>query len=174
MLALLIVGLANKSSPNSRSQIFAQAERRPAPTLRLPLVSTEPSDGADAPRMVDIAEFRGRPLVLNFWASWCEPCKDEAPALNAVADAVKRDGVRVLGVNMQDVPANARRFLRDYRVTFPSVRDGSGATFGDFGVTGPPETFVIDRDGRIAAHIIGSVSGAQEGSLLTDALETVR
>ena len=87
--------------------------------------------------------------MLNVWASWCEPCKDEAPLLESLWNDYKGKGLVVLGLNTQDLPDKASRFIVDNGLTFPSVRDGSTKTERKFGTTQVPETFVIDPDGRV-------------------------
>jgi cytochrome c biogenesis protein CcmG, thiol:disulfide interchange protein DsbE len=124
-------------------------------------------------RTLALAELRGAPVVLNFWASWCGPCRDEAPILNA---AVERYGgrVHVVGVNVRDSRPEAIDFARDYDYAFPSVVDGDGRIYDDYGLTGQPETFVIDADGKVFRHIQGpflseeDLFGQIEGALGRD------
>jgi cytochrome c biogenesis protein CcmG/thiol:disulfide interchange protein DsbE len=89
-------------------------------------------------------------VVLNFWASWCDPCKDETPLLERWHRRIVPRRGTVLGIDQQDVESDALRFAKRYGLTFPSLRDGGGALQKEFGVTGVPETLVIDRRGRIA------------------------
>ena len=102
-------------------------------------------------------ELRGIPVVMNFWASWCIPCKHEAPRLVASARA-QRGKVLFLGVDVQDFTSDARRFLRRYDVNYPSVRDGTSSTYDKYGLTGVPETYYLNARGRLVAHSIGEVS----------------
>jgi cytochrome c biogenesis protein CcmG, thiol:disulfide interchange protein DsbE len=106
---------------------------------------------------LSLSELRGRPVVVNFWASWCRPCKKEAPILNASA---RRHAGRVafLGIDVQDFPGPARRFLRSFRTIYPSVREGGSPVYTRYGLTGVPETYYIDRFGRAVAHSVGQVS----------------
>jgi len=108
---------------------------------------------------LSLAEVRGYPAVINFWASWCVPCKEEAPAFAAAAEKFKGRVVFV-GLDTQDSPSAARRFLRRYRVNYVSVRDGTDKTYTAYGLTGVPETYFIDRRGRILLHKIGQTSKA--------------
>ena len=109
---------------------------------------------------VSLAELRGYPVVLNFWASWCIPCKAEAPRL-AEAARLHSGRVALLGIDVQDFSSDARRFLGRYRANYVSVRDGSSSTGDRYGLTGVPETYYLDRRGRIVAHSIGEVSTSE-------------
>src|SRR5205823_4869121 len=98
---------------------------------------------------VDLASLRGKTVVLNFWASWCGPCKSEAPVLEHAWTAYRGRGVQFLGVDFHDVTSDAQRFVAAHALTFPMLQDGSGAvTENRYGITQVPETFVIDRNGR--------------------------
>ena len=106
-------------------------------------------------REIRLADLRGRPIVLNFWASWCVPCRQEAPVLNEAAR--RYDGkVVFLGADIKDSEQPARAYLAELQVPYPAgpIMRGSER---DFGVTAPPETFFIDRQGTIVARIIGVV-----------------
>jgi cytochrome c biogenesis protein CcmG/thiol:disulfide interchange protein DsbE len=105
-----------------------------------------------------LASLRGRPVVLNFFASWCEPCKAEAKVL---VDAARTYRGRVLfvGVDYHDVTSDGRRFLRAHGITYPTVQDGSGMVGDKYGLTAVPETYFIDAKGRlVGAHILGTVA----------------
>ena len=99
-------------------------------------------------------------VVLNFWASWCEPCRTESPLLERWHKRLVGRGGTVLGVDVLDVASDARDFARQYRLSYPLVRDGDGAVLGAWGVVAYPETFVVDRRGRIAASRRGPVDEA--------------
>jgi cytochrome c biogenesis protein CcmG, thiol:disulfide interchange protein DsbE len=109
---------------------------------------------------VSPSELRGRPVVINFWASWCVPCRHEAPRFTASARA-HAGRVSFLGIDVQDLSSDARRFLRRYRIDYVSVRDGGGSTYSDYGLTGVPETYWVDARGRIVSHYAGEVSRCQ-------------
>jgi cytochrome c biogenesis protein CcmG, thiol:disulfide interchange protein DsbE len=126
--------------------IWAHAETWP-PALRAAL----------ADETISLRELRGWPVVLNFWASWCSPCKAEAPRLNAAA-RTHSGKVIFLGIDVQDFESDARRFLEHYETNYVSVRDGGDSTYGNYGLTGLPETYFLDRMGRVAAHAVGEVS----------------
>ena len=105
---------------------------------------------------VHLAAFLGRPVVVNFWASWCVPCKDEQPALNAVWQNY-RDRVVFLGVDIQDTQRDALNFLRQYTMAYPAVSDPQGTVYINYGVVGMPETYLITRQGMIGRKIVGPV-----------------
>ncbi len=99
-------------------------------------------------------------MVLNFWASWCEPCRDESPLLQRWHERISKDGSAVVGVNVLDVSDDAKSFATKYGLRYPLLRDGDGQTLKDFEVAGQPWTFVIGRDGRITAVRRGPVDDA--------------
>ena len=100
---------------------------------------------------VRLSDYRGKPVVLNFWASWCTPCRQEVPLLQKTHEQIAGRGGVVLGVDTQDVTSDALSFLKERKATFPSLRDRDRSYVHEFGVTGYPETFLIDRQGRVAA-----------------------
>ena len=110
---------------------------------------------------VSLESLRGQVVVLNFWASWCNPaCYDEAPVLERGWRAWRDRGVMVVGVDIQDTAEAAQRFMRQFDLTFPNARDLSGKVSIDYGVYGVPETFFIDRRGRIRGKHVGAVTDA--------------
>lgn len=114
----------------------------------------------DRPGELQLSSLRGKAVVLNFWASWCDPCKREAPALQA---ATKRwgDRVVVLGVDVNDFGGDARGFMRRYGLTYPVVHDNRNVTSPKYGLTGLPETFFLDRRGRVVSHAPGEVKASE-------------
>ena len=110
---------------------------------------------------VSLDGLRGKVVVLNFWASWCRPaCYEEAPVLERGWRAWKDRGVTVVGVDIQDTLEAGQKFIRDFSLTFPNARDTSGKVSIDYGVYGVPETFFIDRRGRIRSKHVGAVTDA--------------
>ena len=113
----------------------------------------------DRPGSLQLSSLRGKVVVLNFWASWCQPCKLEAPDL--AASAKKWSGrVVVLGVDVNDPSGDARGFMRKYGITYPIVHDNKNVTSPKYGLTGLPETFFLDRRGRIVSHVISGIKAA--------------
>ena len=120
---------------------------------------------------LQLSSLRGKVVVLNAWASWCGPCKEEAPFLEQVWQSNRDRGVVVLGLDAKDFRADARRFANRYGLTFPLVYDGPGDVIDGYGVTGFPETFVIDREGDVVRAFAGAVNGDDERAELRAAIE---
>jgi len=144
--------------------LAAPDQRLPGPRLRGELL-----DGTS----FDSGSWAGDIVVVNFWGSWCPPCRAETPDLVRVANAIRDQGVRFLGVDVRDNRASAQAFVRDYGVPYPSIFDTDNQTLLAFRGLPPnavPTTFLIDRRGRIAARALGRIDEAQ----LTAALTTLR
>ncbi len=108
---------------------------------------------------VSLAALRGKPFVLNFWASWCYPaCYEEAPVLERMWRAYRDRGLMVVGVAIQDTPEAAKKFVGDFQLTFPNAQDIGGKVSIDYGVYGVPETFFVDRQGRIRVKHVGALT----------------
>jgi cytochrome c biogenesis protein CcmG/thiol:disulfide interchange protein DsbE len=150
LVALLAYGVASQRTDTSIEDAVAAGDRVDAPEERLPLL------GAD--REGALSDYRGQVVVLNVWASWCPPCIDELPLLERTQRRIDGRGATVLGVNYKDLPEDALRLVRRFRLTYPSLRDRDGEYAEDFAVVGIPETFVIDRRGQIAAVRRGPVN----------------
>jgi cytochrome c biogenesis protein CcmG/thiol:disulfide interchange protein DsbE len=120
-----------------------------------PSFSLERLDGGGK---LDLASLRGKVVVLNFWASWCVPCKSEAPWLEQQWKQLRAKGVVVLGIDYNDLTSDARSFVGRHGVTYPIVRDRNGDVTDRYDVTGVPETFFVSRTGRLVGrHIVGPV-----------------
>jgi cytochrome c biogenesis protein CcmG, thiol:disulfide interchange protein DsbE len=132
----------------------------PAPTIDVPAL--------DGDGRVTSASFRGRPAVINFWASWCLPCRDEAPLLEAAWRRYRSRGVVVLGIDTRDFIGDGRSFVKRFGLTYPNGYDGPGRLADEYGLTGFPETFVVDRRGRIVEHVVGPVESSEQ---ITAAIE---
>lgn len=120
--------------------------QQPTPALRLP--------AWEGPAF-DLAAVRGQVVLLNFWASWCEPCRSEMPSLELLAQRHAADGVQVLAVNYRETDRAVQRFVQDLSLTLPVLRDSDGSASRAFGVRIWPTTVVLDRRGRARFSIIG-------------------
>ena len=112
-------------------------------------------------RCIDLSAYRGRPVVVNFWASWCHPCRQEFPLLRAARARHRADGLVMLGVVHQDIADDARQFAGDEHATWPMLFDGHNAVSAEYGVKPIPQTFFIRRDGTISARVFGLSSERQ-------------
>jgi len=129
----------------------------PTPLLDRPAAAFALTSYGGEPMSVEA--HRGRVVVVNFWASWCHPaCYEEAPVLERNWRAYRERGVVVLGVDIQDKAEAAKKFIADFSLTFPNALDSGGKVSVDYGVYGVPETFFIDRRGRIRAKHVGAVT----------------
>jgi len=152
LLALLGYGVVGNGKGDTLDAAIARGERPAAPAIALPALSS----GA----ATSLSAFRGRVVVLNYWASWCTPCRQEAPLLQRWQATLARRGGTVLGIDTLDVTTDARAFIRDFHITYPVLRDRDGQTQKPFGVRGFPETMVLDRRGRVAHVRRGPVDDA--------------
>jgi cytochrome c biogenesis protein CcmG, thiol:disulfide interchange protein DsbE len=176
-IALLVYGLSTKSPRTDIDEALARAEPVPAPDFELPVLER----GSLGPLLerrlrpaladgrVALDELRGTPVVLNFWASWCIPCREEAPTLERAWRRARGKGLLFLGLNMQDLTDDARAFIREFDNSYLNVRDQSNGVARDWGVTGIPETFFITARGRLVGHVIGVVSDEQLGQGIASA-----
>jgi cytochrome c biogenesis protein CcmG/thiol:disulfide interchange protein DsbE len=149
LVALLLALLVWKIEHGSGNQA---SPGKPAPNFTLNRI--------DKPGRLQLASLRGKVVVLNFWASWCYPCKQEAPALAAASKRYAGRAV-VLGVDVNDFAGDARKFARKYGLSYPLVHDNHNVTSPKYGLTGLPETFFIDRRGRVVVHVPGEVKAAE-------------
>jgi cytochrome c biogenesis protein CcmG, thiol:disulfide interchange protein DsbE len=155
-LLLVLLGVRVVASGDGRrlDEALAAGRAAAAPDFTLPRL-----DGTGSLRL---ASLRGKAVVVNFWASWCVPCKDEAPLLEAAAKRYRDGSVVVVGVDAQDLSGDARRFVRRYGVSYETVHDGPGATLAHYGVSGFPETWFVDRRGNVVGeHVKGPLTREQ-------------
>jgi cytochrome c biogenesis protein CcmG/thiol:disulfide interchange protein DsbE len=167
-VGLLTYGLISKAPNTSIDESLAHRHPIAAPGFDLPVLahgdlgprlSTKVGPALDDGQL-SLAELRGTPVVLNFWASWCVPCREEAPILEHAWLGARSKGVLFLGLNMQDLTPDARAFIRSFHDSYPDVRDEGGEVAHDWGVTGVPETFFITAHAKVVGHVIGVVSPA--------------
>jgi cytochrome c biogenesis protein CcmG, thiol:disulfide interchange protein DsbE len=162
-LAALVAGLLLRAPGDGVPAVAGAtpaAKRKLAPELAgTPLV----------PPPVRLRALRGKPVVINFWASWCVPCRKEAPELTRF-DREMRTRARLVGVNFQDAKADALAFVREFGWRFPNVRDPRGTLAGRYGLLGLPTTFIVDARGRVAREL----TGAQTFAKLVRAVDEVR
>jgi cytochrome c biogenesis protein CcmG/thiol:disulfide interchange protein DsbE len=142
LVALLVYGVAQQGDDRSLESAIKHGKRPVAPDARLLRLQ--------GPGSQSLADYRGKVVVLNFWASWCQPCAEEAPVLESFQRTLGRRGT-VLGVTYKDYAPNSRGFMRKYGLTYPSLRDDKLELSPKYGTTALPETFVIDPRGRIVA-----------------------
>jgi peroxiredoxin len=134
-----------------------------------PLFSAVPvthvSGGVQAPdfalatadgKKVALAGLKGKVVLLNFWATWCPPCREEMPSMERLHQEFREQGLAVLAVNIQESPKQVARFMRDFRLTFPAVLDGDATVSGLYGVRGLPSTYLVDRTGRVVGQAVGA------------------
>jgi cytochrome c biogenesis protein CcmG, thiol:disulfide interchange protein DsbE len=177
LIALLAYGLAIKNPDDSIDDRLSEGRSAAAPGFSLEVlergVLPERLRGVDA-RLADgklsLDELRGTPAALNLWASWCSPCRDEAPVLEQGWRRWGRRGVLFVGLDMQDLTGDARGFLRELEVTYPSLREPGREVAKDYGATGIPETYFLSARGRVVAHVVGVISER----LLDDAAAAAR
>jgi cytochrome c biogenesis protein CcmG, thiol:disulfide interchange protein DsbE len=143
VVGLLAFGLLSKGSSGV-------AVGEPAPISPLPRLEGGGSES--------LADYRGRWVLVNFWASWCEPCIDEAPDLERFQQRHGGADFTVLGIDSRDLSGDGRAFVRQYGLSYPQLRDGDGSAAEDYGTTGVPENFLIDPTGRVRLIVVGPVS----------------
>jgi cytochrome c biogenesis protein CcmG/thiol:disulfide interchange protein DsbE len=170
LLALLTYGVLTQPADTTIDDAIARGEPVGAPAFELEVL-TAPQDAggaavqafaqAAADGRVGLEELRGTPVVLNFWASWCEPCRDEAPLLQSAWERSGGDDVLVLGLDTQDARPDARGFIEEFGLAYPNIREPGGDVSRSYGMTGLPETYFISAQGDVVAHARGAVDAAQ-------------
>ena len=155
----LATGLANQASATGRSG--EQLIGRKAPEFLADSINGKP---------VSLSNYPESPIVLNFWASWCPPCRDETPHFEKIWRLYKEKDVVVIGINVQDDLNSANEYISEFDVTFINGMDKNGRIMVDYGVTGLPVTFFLDREGMIIGRWVGSI-GASSLESRVEALE---
>ena len=152
LVALLAYGVASNEPSRTLDNAVSAGKRPPAPAFELP----DLKGAGDS----SLADFKGKVVLLNVWASWCEPCRAESPLLQRWHQRMLRGNGTVLGIDTLDVKGDALGFIRRFNLTYPQLHDRDGDAIRKFGVVAYPESFLIDRQGRVAATKRGPVDDA--------------
>jgi cytochrome c biogenesis protein CcmG/thiol:disulfide interchange protein DsbE len=157
VVVVSLLGLLGWKVLQGESEVTTELGRGGTPTA--PAFTLERLDGRGD---LALASLRGKTVVLNFWASWCGPCKEEAPLLQEASQRWHDRNVVFVGIDVKDFRGDARDFVERYGITYPNVYDGKGSTIGRYGVTGYPETYFVDAQGKVRHRIAGPVESAEE------------
>lgn len=143
VIGLLVYGLVLKGS--SRVEIGDAAPDGPLPQLE--------GGGTGS-----LADYRGSWVLVNFWASWCDPCREEAPALEEFQRRYGSDSFTVLGIDTQDLSDDGREFVERYGLSYPQLHDGDGDHADEYGTTGVPENYLVDPQGNVRLLVVGPIT----------------
>jgi len=169
LFGLLAVGFLYSLYHGDPSHLPSALIGKPAPQFQLPSIAGLTANGAEVPGFASTDLGHGKVSIVNVWASWCVPCRDEAPAL---ASAATRLGVPVFGIDQEDAPADAKRFLQTLGNPYARIgADTNGRVSIDWGVYGVPETYVVDGMGRIAYKYVGPLTSEAIDKELRPAVE---
>lgn len=168
LIGLLVYGVTTQGASRTLDEAVAKGQHPPAPQAgrTLPVLSGGASDAAGTVGD-SLAAYRGKVVVLNFWASWCVPCQTEAPLLERAQSRLQAHNGTVLGVTYLDASSDSQGFVRDHRITYPNLRDTTGEFAHAYGTDQLPESFVIDRNGGVVAVSRGEIGQA----FLNDAIK---
>ena len=162
LMALLSYGLVSRISadPASPSEPAALRSGRQASDFSIQLFS-----GGS----FKLSDQRGKVVLVNFWASWCPPCREEAPVLERASQAYKDKGVVLVGVDVWDTDKDARSFIQEFGITYSNGPDPNGEIAIEYGLTGVPETWFIDREGRLVRRWTGALTDQQISAFIEEA-----
>ena len=150
LFSLMALGLLNREPVTGMSGFTRVG--KPAPEFTLPLL-----DGGE----LVLSQHIGRPVVINFWASWCHPCREEAPALERAWRSYGDRGVLFVGVEIQETEQEGKTYLEEFDITYPNGLDRDGKITVEYGVIGLPVTFFVNRDGVVERRWVGSIGESQ-------------
>jgi cytochrome c biogenesis protein CcmG, thiol:disulfide interchange protein DsbE len=179
LIVLLVYGLTAQSPDTRIDESLSRNQPVPAPSFHLAVLRRGTLGGRLDDRLapalsdgwISPAELRGTPYVLNIWASWCVPCREEAPELVRAWRQARPRGVLFVGLDMQDAPEDARQFMEHFGIDYLNIRDRTNDTSRRYGATGIPETYFISARGEIVNHVIGVATPAQLRSGITAAID---
>lgn len=154
LLGLLVYGVSHQAANRGLDEALKQGRRPLAPYASKPLPNL-----ADAGES-SLAAYRGKVVLVNFYASWCVACQEESPLLERTQHQLERNGGTILGITYQDAAGNSKQFLHQYKLTFPSLHDVSGEMASAYGTRQIPESFLIGREGRIYDIARGPIENA--------------
>jgi cytochrome c biogenesis protein CcmG/thiol:disulfide interchange protein DsbE len=154
LIALLVYGITHQAASRTIDEQVARKQWPVAPeaTRELPVLGASGKSS--------LAALKGKVVILNFWASWCPPCQTEAPLLEREQSILERHGATVLGVTYEDASPDSQRFVNKYHLTYTNLRDAIGAFAHSYGTDQLPESFLVDRHGRIMALERGEIDQA--------------
>jgi len=180
VLLLILVGIAQArargllggdvtAGSQGAAGIFSSGQlitmrQRPAPSFALQVLGGKET--------LNLQQYRGSPVVLNFWASWCPPCRDEAPVLEQGSQRYSANGVHFVGIDVWDTEIDGRKFLTDFGVSYTNVVDPLGRVSIDYGLTGTPETILVDRNGVMRSRWIGPLTVDSLSNLVDGLLQS--
>jgi len=152
LVVIALVGVLLYGFVNKGTQAGSMLDGKPAPDFTLNLF-----DG----RSITLSDLKGKPVLINFWASWCGPCRDEAPVLERGWRAYKDKGVIFIGVDVRDEEKAALAFIKEFNITYPNGPDTTNRISINYGVTGVPESFFVNRDGVVIRRHVGATNEQQ-------------
>ena len=160
VLAVLLCVLSgtaaqDRTIPQNIAQAFQKAG---VPVLRQKGPAPDFSLNTPGGKAMRLSELKGSVVFLNFWATWCGPCRTEMPSMEALYARLKSRGLEILAVDVQERPLDVENFFREFKLSFPALLDSSGRISMLYNITAFPTTFILDREGNIIARLVGSIN----------------